>query len=99
MMCILYSIRPHIQFMIISNSDGVSVATDSTDDSESTMRERRLLMTLRMFYVKSPSQVAPTSTNDVTCRLFLPARTGKKSFESMNRTMDRIDAWLRATGE
>ena len=38
------------------------------------------------------------SPNHVTSRLFLPARTGKRSFENMNRTMERLDVWLRVTG-
>ena len=38
------------------------------------------------------------SPNHVTSRLFLPAKTGKRSFENMNRTMERLDVWLRVTG-
>lgn len=72
------------------------ISSDSTDHVVDTNTERRMARTLRVFYVTSP-----VSLNDVKTtrsRLFLPPRTGHKSFESMTQTMDRINSWLKVTG-
>ncbi|XP_045181889.2 uncharacterized protein LOC123540686 [Mercenaria mercenaria] len=83
---------------IINNSfSSVEVCSDSTDDFISTFLDQRFTRTLRVFYTKS-SAVRGLPANYITSRLFLPARTGPKSFECMTQTMDRIDAWLRVTG-
>lgn len=79
--------------------DKVSVASDSTDEVMSMFGDgQRMVRTFRVFYVKSSNQGAPVSPTFVTSRLFLPARTGRRSFENMNRTIERIDVWLRVTG-
>lgn len=72
------------------------VSSDSTDHVINTTSERRMARTLRVFYVTSPVSLNLAST--IRCRLFLPPRTGPKSFETMNQTMERINAWLQATG-
>ncbi|KAL4219016.1 hypothetical protein ACF0H5_021600 [Mactra antiquata] len=74
----------------------MEVASDSTDERLSTYSERRMATTLRIFHVKS-NNIAHRA-NFVSCRLFLPARIGRRQFESMTQTMERIDAWLRVTG-
>lgn len=75
----------------------LEVSSDSTDDMSSTYKDQRFARTLRVFYTKS-SPVKGIPANFMSCRLFLPVRTGRKSFECMTQTMDRIDAWLRVTG-
>lgn len=52
--------------------------------------------TIRIFHVTTPLSV--NSADTITARLFLPARTGHKTFETMTQTMSRIQAWLRVTG-
>lgn len=79
--------------------ENVSVASDSTDECLSFVGgDQKMVRTFRVFYVKSSGHGVPISPNHVTSRLFLPARTGKRSFENMNRTMERLDVWLRVTG-
>lgn len=74
----------------------ITVTPDSTDDTISSYSQRRMARTLRVFYTKPKSSV--TSPSAVTSRLFLPARTGRRSFETMTQTMKRVEAWLRLTG-
>lgn len=75
----------------------VKVESDSTDETINSF-EQRMSKTLRLFYVKSTAMAAPMAPNCVTSRVFLPARIGLREVESMNKTMDRIDVWLRLTG-
>lgn len=81
-----------ISFLLVK----LTVSPDSTDDMVSSFSQRRMARTLRVFHIKS--SLAVTSPNTITSRLFLPARTGRRSFETMTQTMDRVDAWLRCTG-
>lgn len=74
----------------------LTISTDSGDEYQSTFSNRRMARTLRVFYVTSSSPMSPCSL--VTSRLFLPARTGRRSFETMTQTMERIDRWMKVTG-
>lgn len=51
---------------------------------------------LRTFRVNgsSPRPFPP----NLSSKLFVPVRTGSRSFETMLQTMFRIEAWLRVTG-
>jgi hypothetical protein len=86
-----------LHFNLLVTGGQLTVTSDSTDDSISSFSVRRMAHILRVFYTKSASSGVPPSI--VTSRLFLPARTGRRTFECMTQTMERIDAWLRVTGE
>ncbi|XP_062599009.1 uncharacterized protein LOC134260480 [Saccostrea cucullata] len=74
----------------------VDVLSNDTDDFVFGTAEGKQLQIIRIFKVNG------SSTNSfppgLSTKLFLPVRTGPKSFENMQQTMYRIEAWLRATG-
>lgn len=72
------------------------ISSDSTDHMIDTHSERRMARTMRIFHVTTPLTI--NSADTATARLFLPARTGYKTFETMTQTMERVEAWLRLTG-
>ncbi|XP_062599010.1 uncharacterized protein LOC134260481 [Saccostrea cucullata] len=76
----------------------LDILSDLTDDFDDGMSERSFLQTLRVFYVMAPSAAPPPQISFITSRLFLPVRTGERSFETMSQTMFRIEAWLKVTG-
>lgn len=76
----------------------LEILSDQTDDIDDGMSDRLFLKTLRVFYVTKPSVKPPPQVSFVTSKLFLPIRTGERSFESMSQTMFRIEAWLKVTG-
>ncbi|XP_045182533.2 uncharacterized protein LOC123541053 isoform X4 [Mercenaria mercenaria] len=71
------------------------ISSDSTDHVIDTHSERRMARALRVIHVTTPLTI--NSANTATDRLFLPARTGHKTFETMTQTMERVQAWLRLT--
>lgn len=81
-----------------SNAGHLEILSDQTDDIDDGMSDRLFLKTLRVFYVTKPSVKPPPQVSFVTSKLFLPIRTGERSFESMSQTMFRIEAWLKVTG-
>lgn len=76
----------------------LDILSDQTDDIDDGTLDRLFLKTLRVFYVTKPSTKPPPQISFVTSKLFLPVRTGERSFESMSQTMYRIEAWLKVTG-
>ncbi|XP_056012775.1 uncharacterized protein LOC130052314 [Ostrea edulis] len=77
---------------------GLEILSELTDDIDDGMTDRLFLNTLRVFYVTAPKVPPPQPISFITSRLFLPVRTGERSFESMSQTMFRIEAWLKVTG-
>lgn len=81
-----------------SNAGHLEILSDQTDDIDDGMSDCLFLKTLRVFYVTKPNVKPPPQVSFVTSKLFLPIRTGERSFESMSQTMFRIEAWLKVTG-
>ncbi|KAL3870867.1 hypothetical protein ACJMK2_038899 [Sinanodonta woodiana] len=73
-------------------------SSDSTDNFESCWEDKHMLRTFRVFYTKSKVMPAPMPPPFLTSRIFVPFRTGHRSFETMSQTMDRINAWMKLTG-
>jgi hypothetical protein len=78
-------------------SGEVDVLSNETDDFVSGFIERKQLQIIRIFKVNGNSTKPFPSY--LTSRLFVPVRTGSRSFENMPQTMFRIEAWLRVTGK
>ena len=95
---LFFSIYLKPALYLFKTSGNVSISSDSTDEVVSFARSKQLARVLRLFSVTSASQTAPPTTSYLTSRIFLPARTGSRSFENMVETMERVDAWLRVTG-
>lgn len=87
-----------VKFYLYSYAGRLEILSDQTDDIDDGMSDRLFLKTLRVFYVTKPSVKPPSQVSFVTSKLFLPVRTGERSFESMSQTMFRIEAWLKVTG-
>ena len=79
--------------------DTLKVDSDSTEDIDSGMMDRKYLRTLRAFYVTSSRMPPPAPVGYMTTKTFLPARLGRREFETMSQTMYRIEAWLKVTGK
>ncbi|KAK3608945.1 hypothetical protein CHS0354_039191 [Potamilus streckersoni] len=73
-------------------------SSNSTDNFESCWDDRRMLKTFRVFFTRSKVMPAPVSPPFLTSRIFVPFRTGHRSFETMTQTMNRINAWMKLTG-
>lgn len=74
----------------------VDVLANDTDDFVTGSLNRKQMQILRIFKVNgsSPRPFPP----NLSSKLFVPVRTGSRSFETMLQTMFRIEAWLRVTG-
>lgn len=74
----------------------VDVLANDTDDFVTGSLNRKQMQILRIFRVNgsSPRPFPPS----LSTKLFVPVRTGSRSFETMLQTMFRIEAWLRVTG-
>ncbi|KAL3870866.1 hypothetical protein ACJMK2_038898 [Sinanodonta woodiana] len=76
----------------------VNISSNSTDEFECSLENKRMLKTFRVFFTKSNVIAAPAPPPFLASRLFVPIRTSLRSYETMSQTMYRIDAWMKLTG-
>lgn len=82
--------------MFFTQTGEVDVLANDTDDFVTGSLNRKQMQILRIFRVNgsSPRPFPP----NLSSKLFVPVRSGSRSFETMLQTMFRIEAWLRVTG-
>ena len=83
-----------LEFLLLSEK--VYTASDSMDEVMESVNERHSLNTRLIFYTRPSSRPAPVTC--LTSRVFEPMRIGRKAYENMGQTFERINAWLRVTG-
>lgn len=75
----------------------LDVHSNETDDFVSGTLRRKQMQITRIFKVSGGSPKPLPDT--LSSKLFVPVRTGPRSFETMLQTMYRIEWWLRVTGK